>query len=80
MTCSQARSVASEQFKNSETPNRAKTFKPKYTSGLKHNRREKHNCKIGTRDVLKVIHSTKKPRLSKGVGQVKLFKLHVYNF
>lgn len=75
MTCSHARSVASEQFKNSETPNRAKTFKPKYTNGLKDNRRKKHCCKIGTCDVLKVIHSTKKPRLLKGVGSVKRFKI-----
>lgn len=35
ITCSQARRVVSVQFKNSHTPNREKTFKPRYTNGLK---------------------------------------------
>lgn len=53
ITCSHARSVASAQFKNSQTPNRAKTFKPKYTNGLKNSRRKKHHGKAGTSDVLR---------------------------
>lgn len=53
ITCSHARSVASEQFKNSETPNRPKTFKPKQTNGLENNVRKQHCCERGTSTVLK---------------------------
>ena len=34
MSCSQERSVASEQFRNSHTPKLVKIFSPRYVSGL----------------------------------------------
>lgn len=83
ITCSHARSVASEQFKNSPTPKRAKTFKPKYTNGLKNNGREKHHVKAGTSDVVRSDsfdkETSKTLKIKGGRKMLHIFRLHISN-